>query len=489
MQPRKHYTYHKLVPMRRYPGLGSGFSTSLSDFALVNSDPAAADEQSEENECPVTSEEEAERDAPSPGRLKSCQKLGVLLVVLGLVGVALRLATYPAASSPRLLAVLHVGPHKTGSTSLQSSMHRFLSSLRNDSYAVPVISSHFRAPKDMANVAFYLHRKFSICGPPASLDTSIPWRHLLNMSWESFTQYVSKSSEENLLMSSEEFDHPGLDMSALYGVLRERQVRIIVTYRRLYDYLRSFHFELNRHHTMPQFVDWFTPDALLGAPECDECADCDACRAKSGRTWEMQHSMYCAVMSYSASVVSRFQQHFSDVTILNLHEPGLVARFYCEAVPHAPHACSHAERNKLPRMNKHSTLAYRELAHAAISAGLTNFTNINLVAMRVAHWHGIVHGQSPASLPKRCLSANSSEKLLEASLRAEQQLLPEWHDAAALRLDFKAASTTSLCSVDTAEVLRDRRWDSFFLQLEQEYVKREHEREEQKRERIHHAHP
>ena len=64
MQPRKHYTYHKLVPMRRYPGLGSGFSTSLSDFALVNSDPAAADEQSEENECPVTSEEEAERDAP-----------------------------------------------------------------------------------------------------------------------------------------------------------------------------------------------------------------------------------------------------------------------------------------------------------------------------------------------------------------------------------------------------------------------------------------
>ena len=121
MQPRKHYTYHKLVPMRRYPGLGSGFSTSLSDFALVNSDPAAADEQSEENECPVTSEEEAERDAPSPGRLKSCQKLGVLLVVLGLVGVALRLATYPAASSPRLLAVLHVGPHKSGSTSLQSS--------------------------------------------------------------------------------------------------------------------------------------------------------------------------------------------------------------------------------------------------------------------------------------------------------------------------------------------------------------------------------
>ena len=443
-----------------------------------------------------TSEEEAERNAPSPERLKRCQKIGVLLVVLGWVGVALRLAMYSAPSpphdiagpgpatdvTPRLLAVLHVGPHKTGSSSLQWSMHWFHSPLRNDSYAVPDISGYWHAPKDMANVAVYLRSKFSVCGPPASY---IPWYEQFNTTWGSFTRYVRENSEQNLLMSSEEFDHPGVDLGVLYGALRERQVRIIVTYRRLYDYLRSNHFELARFYAMPQFVDWYTPDALLGAPECDECADCDECRAKS----EILKGAYCAVTSHSAGVVARFRQRFSDVTILNMHEPRMVARFYCEAVPHAPHACAYAEDIERPRrINQHSTLAYRELAHAALSGGLLhNFTDIDVVAMRVGHRHEIVHGESLDSLPKRCLSSNSSEKLLEASLVAEQQLLPEWHNAAALRLDFEAASNTSLCSVDTAEVLRDRRWQTFFSQLEQEYMKREHDREELKRERIHHA--
>ena len=136
-------------------------------------------------------------------------------------------------------------------------------SLQRDSYAVPSIIGKFSSYKDMANVAIYLRTKRSACGTPA---TSIPFYDQLRDSWPSFKRFLRENSERDVIMSSEEFDNPSIDMEMLRGALVNRHVRIVIVYRRLYDYLRSVHYQLAIKHAVKPFVDWLTPGCVARLP-------------------------------------------------------------------------------------------------------------------------------------------------------------------------------------------------------------------------------
>jgi hypothetical protein len=324
--------------------------------------------------------------------------------------------------------------------------------LQRDSYAVPSVIGKFSSYKDMANVAIYLRTKKSVCGPPA---TRIPFYDELRDSWPSFKRFLRDNSERDVIMSSEEFDNPSIDMEMLRGALVNRHVRIIIVYRRLYHYLRSWHYEIATTHAVKPFVDWLTPDALLNSPQCSSCIT----------NPKPLEGAYCATASYTFRLARRFRQHFSDVIVLNMHDeawPSVAASLFCGAIPHAPHTCASVSRTATIA-NIHSTLAYRELALAAIDEGLLSSTiDIDVAAKRIARQHELVLGRRSEDFPTRCLSAHVSDQLFQASLRVERELLPDWHDASVLRRDFDAALKSSLCSTDTAQVLRDPLWQTWY---------------------------
>ena len=143
--------------------------------------------------------------------------------------------------------------------------------------------------------------------------------------------------------------------------------------------------------------------------------------------------------------------------------PNVATSLFCGAIPHAGHTCAWVTSGEAVVANIHSTLAYRELVRAAIAEGLLSSTiDIDVAAERIAHQHEFVLGRRSEDFPTRCFSAHVSEQLFKASLRVERELLPDWHNASVLRRDFDAAHDSSLCSTDTAQVLRDPLWQEWF---------------------------
>ena len=346
----------------------------------------------------------------------------------------------PQPPSRRPRAIVHVGPHKTGSTSLQIAILDSRNELQKDGYVLSHVAGHFTTHKNLSNLAVYLRGARSH-KPPGIWNTQ---------TWPSFLEFLSVHHNKGIVMSSEEFDVPNLDIAALKQALQEWNTQIVVTYRRYFEYLPSVFTEIKEKQMRSvQFVDWFEQD-------------------------ELSH-YYTELHTYH--VVKRYQRYFADdVLIMNLHDPSpwpdLNANFFCGFVHQAPHTCT-AFRDRAARVpSKHASprqlIAYLELVLAAQEQGILGQSiDIHAIAnLAMQRWERTLHRRLE-DWPKRCLTAPVLHALLRASLDYESQLVPDWYNEADLRAKFVVASQTvgMLCSVDTAAALQSPDWDGWFLQF------------------------
>lgn len=256
---------------------------------------------------------------------------------------------------------------------------------------------------------------------------------------------------KGIVMSSEEFDVPNLDIAALKQALQEWNTQIVVTYRRYFEYLPSVFKEIKEKQMRSmRFVDWFEQDKL---------------------------SHYCTEL-HTYHVVKRYDQRYfaDDVLIMNLHDPSpwpdLNANFFCGFVHQAPHTCT-AFRDRAARVpSKHASprqlIAYLELVLAAQEQGILGQSiDIHAIAnLAMQRWERTLHRRLE-DWPKRCLTAPVLHALLRASLDYESQLVPDWYNEADLRAEFVVASQTvgKLCSVDAAAALQSPDWLGWFQQF------------------------
>lgn len=297
------------------------------------------------------------------------------------------------AAKPK--CILHIGPHKTGSTSLQSMICAYEKELNQDGFVLPQGMrsehvkkhgrKHYGCAKNMANVALDLRANYT--GPWHDITTTWKGRQptIRHQSFGNagvhtgFEQFLNHAEQKNhsIVVSSEEFDYPAVDCKIFKRWLRPFDTTVVVGYRPFFDFLLSIHKEvkagqLDPHHIT--FVQWL-PTAI------DEY-------------WEM----------FTVPVIARFEKCFDTIRILPL-ETGFLNTFACD-IMQAGTLCTAlrhltkeihsnvrterfdnttcADKNSLDRIWQHSKTAATEVDFRLSQqrTSPTGLTPLNLASLR-----------------------------------------------------------------------------------------------------------
>jgi hypothetical protein len=330
-----------------------------------------------------------------------------------------------------------VGPHKTGSTTLQAAL---LGALRAplkslDQIEVPAgIPGYHGGRKNHANIAMALMSYV----PPA--NSTAAWRATMAQAGGAI------AAGQSFLLSSEDFaDVSASQLDLLMGSFRRlgfARTAVIVVYRRLYDRLLSWHSQLFLRtdakaptHAHVPLVDWL------------ETADAQS------RFFQ------------TARLRDEFSPLASRMSLLNSHalqdDNSLLDEFVCRMVRAACTCARLLPRGKRARENARS----RQAAHvkdlvwgAAIALGYAR------VSTMIAAQQGLLdEAEAPSragamQIPLRCLNESALATILRATDEEESLLFPERsaRERVLMTEDFDS-KRHMFCSADVGKALRARK--------------------------------
>jgi len=347
-------------------------------------------------------------------------------------------------------AVVHVGPHKTGSTSLQHLIYQVHRNRESDRYFIPFIPGPQGNNKNMANIAFSLQ------------DEETNQRD--KRSFPAFKAFLSNNNA-SCVLSSEEFAQPSVNISRLKNALEPKyKVTIIVVYRRYFEWMASLYSELHKkplknevylqslqafEANCPSFVQWIRPilTSLIRTGKGDSHLD--------------------STTLLPSTVAARYQEYFNDVRILNMHEDEPFAvRFFCNMLyTKSDTVCQKVKRsnNVFKALNTRATdlgdgVRLRSAAKAKGIIRKLDMIGVKQVQSFIAQNKG---------LPRNCLRTEEVDFLWQFSLKQEKKMTPTWFARSGggepnLKAAFeKFQEKGVLCSLNVTAVLTD----SLFLEF------------------------
>ena len=215
----------------------------------------------------------------------------------------------PSCVGPR--AIVHVGPHKVGSTSLQAALQQHRDEFARDNFDLlpdRFESGFFDGPKSGANVANCLS------GKPRGATNCTRVLDQLGR----FLDHARRA-KRGVILSSEEFDRPDMDMPALATALRGFETTIVVMHRPYFEWLQSYYSELHPSMSLEEFA---SADRIVGAAAGEAGWDqyCTSARLYN-----------CTAPLTSVQLYNRYKQQFRSVRMSNLAE-GYIRDFVCSIV-------------------------------------------------------------------------------------------------------------------------------------------------------------
>lgn len=343
--------------------------------------------------------------------------------------------------------VLHVGPHKTGTTSIQASLHAN-PALRDDSYVfIGKYSPYDRAKSRQSRPLIQFRRLFAAFRVRNSKEFFKILRERLK----------DIPIHNNVICSAEEFslmlhavDQDGTPFfTLLKEELKDWNIHVVVGYRRHFEWIVSLYNQKQREKSIKNkrkkvdygeslvesLVDWY----------------------RSSDSFLSQFQNDCL------HVYQQMQRHFDNVSILNFHSDFLTS-LYCVVLPNASRACewykNQIESSKLTM--EHANPSVPWLGPMSIATK--------------AQWRGIhvkkediieFAARTNYTFPVQCLEPQEQQNILNKSFDFEKAVVPEFFKSpmgkAELRKEFeKAVLANKFCSVDSARVFQDERWVHFF---------------------------
>lgn len=357
--------------------------------------------------------------------------------------------------SDSMTAVVHVGPHKTGTTSIQSMILRTLPELKKDGYSVPGNWSHSKLAVNMADLVSCFWKDQFKDTASGTCDTDA-LREMETIAHEN----------GNLLLTAEAFAYDITDMNKVTSALEpwKDSTIIVVYYRRFYEWICSYYNMETRYrplHQRKSFVEWLSDVQFI-------------------------ENHYNNMYTYG--VVQRWKQYFNNVKVYNMHDTSkeIIAEFMCEAIPNAPNACEETTtrlRNKGELVFNPSTgaLVYSELVYAAYQMGLLNVSGFDDNNYNETLWKEIISMtqnrqeielglKSHEFLEILCPEKSVLDRILELSLDVERELFPEYFQSEygepviRQQFDSEKRDPRKLCSVDAKSTLEnDSGWRAFFM--------------------------
>jgi hypothetical protein len=220
-------------------------------------------------------------------------------------------------------AIIHVGPHKTGSTSLQQTLAHYRRILARDNFDL--------FPNDLPGVGYWNSAKSGANVANCLANTARIQLHHINctMVLGYFTQWLhtAHSANRGVVLSAEMFDHDRMDIPALASALQRFDTSILVMHRPYFDWLRSMYSQARPAMPLEEY-------------------------ASTGRI----SSAAAGRDSSSVAVYKRYAQHFRDVRMRPLAN-GYIRKLLCTDVQ-AKAVCRLMHSAREVHSNAHKSTTY-----------------------------------------------------------------------------------------------------------------------------------
>ncbi|KAG7338714.1 hypothetical protein IV203_037316 [Nitzschia inconspicua] len=355
--------------------------------------------------------------------------------------------------------VLHLGPQKTGSTTLQTAwyMPQGLSQdLKKDNYRYAFINpraGYFNC--DISENGGYVD-----CEPSKQLKTLIS---------------LAKSSSQNLLLSDENLDSRFIHPLNMAIDRKHWHVTVIVVYRRIHEWLVSWYNQINKTtnkdiHGNVLFDDYGQPYRMnhkwwpdQGGTEIPSFSD-----------WYKKFTMYfdrsdLISKHRSVELVNDYSPVFDEIVVHNMHQDGdLVTNFMCDSLPSAPHCCERLKKGalKIPRENASIDLDHDIIAVEARNRGLLQKSlsrpEVQDAVSQFIHRTG-------KKVPRKC-DHEMIEEIRGWLIGSEQEMFrDQWTEKKSSDLEdiFDVyVEKGKLCDVDLNRTFEDEAWLQFFGSLD-----------------------
>jgi hypothetical protein len=306
--------------------------------------------------------------------------------------------------------------------------------------------------------------------------------------WQHFLRALDEFQGRNILISQEIMSFrlirtdAGLapvDWVALQQALSGRwNLLVVVAYRRLTEWLPSAKQQNERWNALkPAMNNWPGYGNRPGKriqPIFPHVLHHLSCIDGSQRPpkWLRKNNRKFRYL-YVNNVLELLSAHGVPVQILNLHRPEpLLVTFFCHVLPGAETNCAVSRQlavdgNSEKRANREQSVAYDILATAAAVLGLVDRSVWARHTVAVAareHHERVLNG---TRFIRSCPVEQDLELYLKASLRVEEELLPDFYQSDAgetqHRADFIAAvARQKYCWINAKEVLEQTVWRDFF---------------------------
>ena len=358
----------------------------------------------------------------------------------------------PSSSSRKTTALIHMGPHKTGSSTVQGMSETFINELKEDGYHIPCDwvqdiwdGQTFNNEQGMV--------EFATCfvNPKNQARISGP------CVFEMLLAGAEMGAEgKDMFVSAETFDvsdDDGLRALSAYLKIFDETV-VVVFYRRYFEWLASVDNQQRKTRKLKDSEDVWNKSILSFIEDLysrDEIKD-----------------------KHTYNLVGRVEKHFENLELVNMHnEKDNNEELFCEVMPHADRTCEALKSNEDEiYYNPRVELIYEDLAYNAMKKGLIEIANdqeLDAISSAVQEYQEETLGLTKYDFPLICLSPEVEEWLLDTSLMIEETLLPEFFKTSlgeeALRASFAEHAKTDLCKLDVEEAFIDDLWIDFFTTL------------------------
>ena len=351
--------------------------------------------------------------------------------------------------------VLHVGPHKTGTTAMQAFIYDLI--YANDTI---ITRDNFRVPSYEELPGVFAKEGVGLNLPHCALEDykksggqeNIGMCYRMRKEFPKFTVDAWNKSQ-NVLIVAEDFDRKEIDFNRLRFFLRPyNKARIVTTYRRLHDWLPSWYNQIMDHYTLkyaagdekyPSFVEW------LGT-NFDEF-----------------------LLAHSIEVAKRFDKYdfVESVDILNMHDMSdLIEHFFCDHLQ-AESTCQALKDGAVPsKSNVGKDHDYERLViKASLQGRLLHKAFKPIQIDRTTRRLKEKIEAKNMSLPLMCPPKDLIDKILATELDQERTYFPEWFKKQGgeegVTESFRAAVKKKFCSFDDGRIFQFGILDDIFKEI------------------------
>jgi hypothetical protein len=420
-------------------------------------------------------------------------------------------ATQSEGAGPRdrPIFTLHVGPPKTATTFLQCSL------CANHTFTDEILSQD--------GIVYLGTCPYNMCGLPEMPTHMIPHRHgsffVASKTWESnpLGAHLHNNSVPATTADPLPELHPtfqaavdralesGQDAVAIFEgahkfsanhiaalahhltIQNDWNVRIVVAYRRLYEWLPSKYNSITKGATGG---DWPVKKPSGGDSSGASIKQVSK-RQKQAKAVETFHldgrgtfselfrEIEETVQHPTETVKRNYAQHFANISVIDLHnlkangigDPYL-EHLVCHVLSSAVHTCRAVRAGRIGDSTKNPSVSlhYDMMAVAAQQKEIyTGKSSRSSVAAAIQRRQEDLLHLSSNDYPLQCFSNETVSRLLNLSLKTEQNLFTDdW--TTEQESEHRAGFATALqkrkyCSIDTSAILKDAGWQSFLRKL------------------------